>query len=205
MTDKDKQIFGETLAILFETLGFQLSEAQMAGFWLALRDMPLPAFQKAATRALRELTFTPKPADLLRLAACQRPSNEELASLAWSAVVEAMKRHSNQSVDFQDGGMTNAAVRAIGGWVWLTSLPSREVHAFQSKRFMEAYRALLSAGRVSPEAGGRLIGASEQDCDPRWLPDFAKRNPTIRVDMPFDAGVLALPSASQEVAALGRA
>jgi hypothetical protein len=64
MTAADRPAFAELLALLGETFHEPISEGRVAGYWIALSDMPLPALQAAVCEALRTCRFFPRPAEL---------------------------------------------------------------------------------------------------------------------------------------------
>jgi hypothetical protein len=64
MTAADRPAFLQLLALLGETFHEPISEARVAGYWLALEDVPLPALQAAVREALRSCRFFPRPVEL---------------------------------------------------------------------------------------------------------------------------------------------
>jgi hypothetical protein len=64
MTAADRPAFAQLLALLGETFREPISEARVAGYWLACEDVPLPALQAAVREALRTCKFFPRPAEL---------------------------------------------------------------------------------------------------------------------------------------------
>lgn len=74
MTPADRKAFAPALFIVAETLGAKVSDVALEGYWDALQDLSLAAFQVACKRALRECKFMPRPAELRELAApAKRP------------------------------------------------------------------------------------------------------------------------------------
>jgi hypothetical protein len=64
MTAADRPAFAELLALLGETFHEPISEARVAGYWLALDDLPLPALQAAVGETQRTCRFFPRPVEL---------------------------------------------------------------------------------------------------------------------------------------------
>jgi len=69
MTDNDRGRFGELMALLGEVFNEPVSAARVAGYWLALDDLPFADVHAGVERALKECRFFPKPAELRTLGA----------------------------------------------------------------------------------------------------------------------------------------
>ena len=67
MTNQDTDKFAKLLTILSDTFGEPLTELRVETYFEALYDMPIAKVQNAMKRAIRELDFFPKPAELRRL------------------------------------------------------------------------------------------------------------------------------------------
>ena len=67
MTNQDTTKFAKLLAILGDTFAEPISELRIETYFEALSDMPIAKVQNAVKRAIRELDFFPKPAELRRL------------------------------------------------------------------------------------------------------------------------------------------
>ena len=69
MKPHDRQRFCQGIAVLATNFRAEVTEAQLALLWLALRDeLSLEQWEKAAARALRELEFFPSVGKVLELA-----------------------------------------------------------------------------------------------------------------------------------------
>ena len=67
MTNQDTTKFAKLLTILSDTFGEPLTELRIETYFEALSDMPIAKVQNPVKRAIRELNFFPKPAELRRL------------------------------------------------------------------------------------------------------------------------------------------
>lgn len=68
MDDTDRQTFGSLLYQLAEVYQRQLSDVQIQGYWMALRDLPLSDVRGGMLAAFRQEEFFPTPAAIRRLA-----------------------------------------------------------------------------------------------------------------------------------------
>lgn len=69
MTNDDRERFGELLALLGEVFNEPVTPARVAGYWLALDDLPFADVHAGVQRALKECRFFPKPAEIRTLGA----------------------------------------------------------------------------------------------------------------------------------------
>jgi len=69
MSTDDHARFGELLALLGEVFNEPVTPARVAGYWLALEDVPFADVHAGVERALKECRFFPKPADIRTLGA----------------------------------------------------------------------------------------------------------------------------------------
>jgi len=69
MTDDDRGRFGELMTLLGEVFNEPVSAARVAGYWLALEDLPFVDVHAGVQRALKECRFFPKPAEIRTLGA----------------------------------------------------------------------------------------------------------------------------------------
>lgn len=67
MTDADHRRFGELLALLGEVFNEPVTTARVAGYWLALQDLPFGIVHDGVQEALKTCRFFPKPAEIRTL------------------------------------------------------------------------------------------------------------------------------------------
>lgn len=153
----NQQRFGVLFQALCATFNVEPSEAMAEGYWLGCSDLEQTDFQRGVSRAIRECTFMPKPAELRRLSGEQ--TEDERAVLAWSTVKDAIQAHgAYRSIEFTDPAI-NAALRAMGGWPRLCGLEGDAFHTWAEKEFRRQYSAWTN---MEPgEQGRSLPGVQE--------------------------------------------
>lgn len=160
MRTEEKREFANALSAVAVTFGTELDKPILAAYWMALSDLDLNALQSACSRALRELTFFPKPAELRKLAGIVASSSR--AMLAWESVAKTTQRlGARRSVDFDDP-VINATVRSMGGWERLCRMEREEFAVWGRKEFERIYSALCDSG-ISEDAGRYLPGQTERE------------------------------------------
>lgn len=160
MQDCDRKAFALLVDALAANYGKPAEEALLEAYWRALRDLPLGAVEQAVDTALRQCKHLPRGAELRELAG-ELP-NTSRAVLAWAALQRAIGQHgAYRSVDFDDP-VINAAVRNLGGWQRLCSMPVEEFEKWLRKDFERVYASLCASG-VSAEAVAYLPGIHEQN------------------------------------------
>ncbi|MEL6544368.1 MAG: DUF6475 domain-containing protein [Myxococcota bacterium] len=158
MQPQDRASFMQDLEGLCAAFGREADKATLHGYFMGLEDMPIDAFRAACRRAVRECKFMPKPAELRQLGGELNGSSRALS--AWQELERALSSvGSYQSVDFEDPAI-NAAVRGLGGWVYLCQRETEELNRFIQPRFMKAYESYFDNG-VGGDAGRYLPGIAE--------------------------------------------
>lgn len=143
MIDQDRDEFMGHMAGLSEIHGKVPSEVLLDAYWAALRDLSLAQFRLAVNRAVRELRFFPKPAELRDLVGVGEGQRKLNAVNAWEVVHAAMVKYDyTHSVDF--GPLTNAVIRNMGGWLWLCDRTVNDL-TFDRKKFEELHQQLAGA------------------------------------------------------------
>ncbi len=150
----------DIIGAVYETAGTQLSAAAIELIVNALADVPFDALKRAASRAVLEENFRPSPAKLRELAGV--PQAPQRSLMAWEAVLHAIRKHGGHSaVDFDP--ITNAVIRTLGGWEWLTGLPAEQLHKFEARKFREHYERFAATGiPAQSELALPLEGMTEQ-------------------------------------------
>jgi hypothetical protein len=152
----DRERFGAILSMLARCFGTEVDRALLDAYWIALDGMSDGDFELAAKRSMEELRFMPKPVELRELAGFIPVSAR--ATLAWAHAMEALSSIGPyESVDLGDP-VAHAAVRAVGGWVWLGSQTTDHLERFVSGRFVKAY---VAVSRMDQPDDGHLVGMLE--------------------------------------------
>lgn len=170
MTPDDARRFSAALAGAAETLGEPMSATRIEGYFVALRDLPIDAVERALAQAMREWRAGggrpnfPRPADLRDLVT---GTPDDRAALAWSRLLGAIEIHGSYvSVDFRDPAM-HAAIEAMGGWAEMWRLePARLAHegrdrdlGYKRHEFCQLYLACLH--RPPDRIPRYLVGIAE--------------------------------------------
>lgn len=150
----DEDAFAVGLAALARALGGKVDAQVTELYYVALQDLDEQAWQRATARALRELKFFPRPAELRELAG-EHSSNDRVIAAWTEAMTAAASVGGWSSVDFEDPAI-NAAVRSMGGWIRFCGRSSDELERFGRKNFEQAYRAYAKS--CTEEAAAPLPG-----------------------------------------------
>ena len=154
------------LIILAEAFGEVLTEARTHVYLTALEDLTPEQFSDACNRALRELKFFPKIAELRELAIgspAERKTAEALE--AWRYVNEYLRKWGVDRLPlFANGTITTApviperidyALRRIGG-LWALNQATADRLPFMHRDFCEAYSVAPLA--LSSPIDRKLLG-----------------------------------------------
>lgn len=151
--------FAVLIEALAATFRVEVTEALLEGYWMALDDLPLAAVRNAACKAMRQCQHMPRGVELRQLAG--EVSAETRAVKAWGQVMQKIAGSGSwMSPGFSDPTIT-AAIRNLGGWQHLCSLPKDELEKWTRKDFERIYPALAESG-VTEDQTRPLIGAHEQ-------------------------------------------
>lgn len=132
----------------------------------ALSDLKQEQLVDAIRRFNRESTEYPTPAAVRRYAGAVAASIEDRARVAWSIVRREISRTgAYDSIDFDDA-VTNATVRAMGGWERMCDVTT-DVLPFREKDFIANY---LSICRTGVGDGAPLLGLYAKANAPKGLP-----------------------------------
>lgn len=154
---------------LGETFGEPVSDARMEIYFAALADLDLDVVRVAVSSVVRGSTFFPRPAEIRNAAA---GNVEDRAEVAWSAVVNLVRRVGYPGVDgrgtappFPDEATKRAALELFGGWVALCEqLPGVGSPAFigTAKQFRALYGAYARRDAALPpgETGHELTAGA---------------------------------------------
>ncbi len=145
------------LRMLFANFAAEADEDQIRCYVLGLADLGEEAFNSAILRAIRELKFLPKVAELRELAGEKR-DGESRAIAAWSDVLQAVRLGPYKHVSFEDR-LCNAAIRNLGGWPKFHERYCND-EKWVRLDFIKTYKSFVSSG-VNGEVCQPLPGLSE--------------------------------------------
>ena len=152
MTNKDAERFGKLMMSLAEVFGGQVSKFKIKLYFEALKELSIDELEGACFKAIQELKWFPKPAEIRNLLL---GDPETRAMLAWDTVLKALRTHGYyDSIRFADRLITACIKDMAGpeGWPgWSTSITRRN-DDFIARDFQKRYRAyLLHPPRDAPE------------------------------------------------------
>jgi hypothetical protein len=157
MQRDDFKEFSEILMQLCDAFGKEYTVSRGKAYWLALSDLTLEEFRRAAVTCLRECRFMPVPVEI-REGVDHIPAGER-ALLAYGVVREKVRVISaDESVDFDDV-LINAVINKTGGWVELTRRTGPQLDMFQ-RSFVELYKCYMKNG-ITSEDGRHCRGVEE--------------------------------------------
>lgn len=176
--------FKGLIAGLAITFGRELTEPLIDAYWVSLRDLDLAILQRAAAKAMREMKFMPKPAELRELAG--EGNGESRAIAAWGDVLKAIPLGPYKHIDFQDR-LCNASIRVLGGWpTFLERFCDSESEKWARLDFVKTYQSLSSSGidgdAAKPLAGLAEVQASGGKTHPARPIRIACSNPPPRIE-----------------------
>lgn len=154
----DRKKFAYGLAGLAKGLQGRLDEQTIEVYFMALEDLDDASFERACGRALRELKFFPRPAELRALAGEHTAGERAIA--AWMELKRATASVGHRaSVTFEDVAI-NGAVRSMGGWERLCGANAEDLERFERPRFIAAYNAF--ARSIPADFAAHLPGLEER-------------------------------------------
>ena len=156
MTVKDFDNYSEILMQLCDAFGKEYTVSRGKAYWLALNDLSLEHFRRAAVKCLRESKFMPVPAELRE--AVDIISAPERAILAFGVLSRALALGARVSVNFDDP-LINAVVKNTGGWIALTRRNEQALDMYR-KAFIETYKCYMKNG-ISEVDTGHCVGLLE--------------------------------------------
>lgn len=154
----DEDVFATGLAALARALGGTVDPEMTELYYVALGDLDEASWKRATVRALRELKFFPKPAELRALAGEHTAGERAIA--AWMEATNAARSvGSYRSVAFEDVAI-NAAIRSMGGWERFCGADAEDLERFERPRFLAAYGGF--ARSVPADFAKPLAGREER-------------------------------------------
>lgn len=156
------------LVLLANAFAETVTEARLEAYLAALDDLTLEQFSLACNRAMRELKFFPKIAELRTLALGSADERKIVeAEAAWRYVNEYLRKWGVERLPlYRNGEVISAprfderidyALRRIGG-LWALNQVTSTALPFMHRDFCEAYDVAPRA----PADSRSLIGAIEQ-------------------------------------------
>lgn len=180
MQDKDRPRFAVLIEALAAAFRAEPTEALLEGYWLGLRSLDIDAVESAVVRAIESGEHMPRPAELRRGSGALTPQMR--AVTAFDAVARAIRSCGHRSsVEFDDP-LVNAAVRMLGGWSRMCSLPQEEFDKWVRKDFTATYMGLCESG-ASEDMCRHLPGLDEAENAARF-PDQVPEPKRIATGLP---------------------
>ena len=166
---KQSEILGwlvEQVTILAEAMGESMTPARLKIYAGGLADLNRPQLETAFARALRELKFFPKIAELRELAgAAAKDQHNVEAEAAWKFANDYLRRWGVNLMPFYSGGkrteapplppQIDYALRRIGGLRGLNQV-TEENRPFMLKDFCEAYKLAPIADLLAPQLANKF-------------------------------------------------
>lgn len=133
------------LKAFFEVRNVKVT-ADALRMWVdALSDLTHEQLVDAVRRFNRESTEYPTPAAVRRYAGGGSAVSEDRARVAWSVVRREIRRTGGyESIEFDDQ-VTNATIRAMGGWDKLCEV-TEDTLPFRERDFLANYMAICRTG-----------------------------------------------------------
>lgn len=152
---KDLRAAGQMLVILTEAFGVELSEGLSTVYLEVLSDLDDAAFRRACTRAVRELKWFPKAAELRELAGAT--TEKQVAEAAWLQVLLCLQRRAKWA-ELEPDALR--ALRAIGGSSMVRQADDNRGLGPLRARFVDVYLngATTPARALEQSSPVRLVG-----------------------------------------------
>lgn len=182
MTEADRPRFVGLVEALCASFGVEPTKALLAGYWLALSDLPAAALDGAVGRALREAAYMPRPVQLRRMAG-EVPVIDR-AILAWRCVMDALAAFGPYESFRFDDPTIHEALETIGGYRRLCELDAEDLEAYEQRRFAQAYEIAWNRADATPGLSPRIIGDFEASNRARGFLDFIPETREIKTGLP---------------------
>lgn len=190
----DQTLRAQAITLLADTLGHETTPRQLAGYELALSDIPGTAIQDAIRTLLQNHKYgrMPTPSEIREAAGGASP--EDRAVIAWPSLLAAIQKYGYyDTVDFSDPAM-NATVRNMGGWKMIAEQFDQEELKWFRARYEKIYGAMCRRRLTAKDTAPLLGWFAEQTSGER---EIIK----IEVDVPALPGPV-VPRVEQKTQAL---
>ncbi len=144
MIDSDQERFGKILAALGEAHGKHITAPRIAIYFKVLKPYSIDDLESVGGKLLETNEFFPAPAAFVKMLAV---SGDDAAVLAWLSFCEALERHGDNALLFDDAAIGHA-VNKLGGHVKLGKLPEKEFQ-FRKQDFLRIYK-FMSRQKLEP-------------------------------------------------------
>jgi hypothetical protein len=147
------------LNALFAAFRVEASEPIVMAYTMGLRDLAIEEIEAGVSRAFQESRMMPSIAEVSIFAGHGVVNSEALATQAWSAILDAMRRYGTYaSVDF--GPRINHCVRLMGGWQALGQRESADIEKWARIEFGKIWAATEQV-EIAGHDGRHLEGHHE--------------------------------------------
>lgn len=154
----------EVMQLLSDCFPGRVAPATVQAWAMAIAPYEKSVALLAVAKAARECEH-PSLVALVERMGEEKPKDR--GALQFDEVRKAIGAHgSYRSVDFADRA-TNAAIRAMGGWVRLCLMDAEEFEKWGRKEFERLYALYSASGAAEGESGNYLVGIIEQTNAPR--------------------------------------
>jgi hypothetical protein len=159
MTDADQTTFAHLMAMLDKAFRQETSEMGNEVYWQGLRDCEIEDVKAAFVKAIRDLKFYPKVAELRGYIIGEA---DDMAALAWREVNKAIGMPGTYvSVMFGDP-VIHWVVEQMGGWPAM-GLITKDDAPFREQDFRRLYSVGLKRGIGWADVSGYLKGRFAMD------------------------------------------
>jgi len=147
----NKSDFATRLAALGVTFDKPVTTELAEIYYRALSTVPDDRLDIGFQRAITELRFFPKPAELRELSGCGAVAIEGQAFTEWGRVVESIARYGRcGEPDFTEP--TKGIIRSMGGWRYLCTRTFEQLNEWDRKKFIEHYNNRVTSGNLDGPA-----------------------------------------------------
>lgn len=161
MTAEDRNEFAKIMLVLGETYNEQVSELRAEGYWLALSEMSIDDFKRAAHHCMKTSKFFPRLVELIEALSGTLDAQEESA---WLAYKDAARRIGSYQSPELPTVLAETIVAVFGSWEGAcTAEFSPEMWSAKRKEFSRVFRVMLGRQTESAPATLRLIGFCERE------------------------------------------
>jgi len=148
-----RDTFTQVIKSLEVSFGKKMTKEEIEIYWEILKGYEDKEIKNATIKCIKELTFFPRIADIIRPIGGDTKEESELAWLYLKEKIEDDGYYS--SVSFPKYPAVGAVVEALGGWLRITDMKENE-ETWIKKEFIVLYPILKKNGEYPKELAGFL-------------------------------------------------
>ena len=161
MESKDKKRFGEMMGLMAITFDKQISKPLLDVYFKILQKYTIGKVEIAINKAMEQLRWFPKPAELIELGSGGPGKLEDIAQVQADIVIGAIhKNGAYRSMIFTDPVTTAVIQNCFGGWIKMCSELNEDEVKWLRKDFVKYYQAYT---RQNIESNDKLVGIHEAE------------------------------------------